>query len=29
VDLAGRWIRVVAEYGTVYLERPGQSLLLR
>jgi hypothetical protein len=29
VDLAGRWVRVAAEFGTVYLERPGQSLLLR
>lgn len=28
VDTAGRWIRVVAEYGTVYLERPGTSLSL-
>jgi hypothetical protein len=28
VDLAGRWVRVVAEFGTVYLERPGQSLLV-
>jgi hypothetical protein len=26
IDVAGRWIRVVAEYGTVYLERPGQTL---
>lgn len=26
VDLAGRWVRLVAEYGTVYLERPGQRL---
>ena len=23
VDVHGRWTRVVAEYGTVYLERPG------
>lgn len=23
VDVRGRWTRVVAEYGTVYLERPG------
>ena len=23
VDVHGRWVRVVAEYGTVYLERPG------
>jgi hypothetical protein len=29
VDLAGRWVRVVAEFGTVYLERPGQALLVR
>jgi hypothetical protein len=29
IDSVGRWIRVVAEYGTVYLERPGQALLLR
>lgn len=29
VDVAGRWIRVVARYGTVYLERPGQSLTVR
>lgn len=29
VDLAGRWVRVVAEFGTVYLERPGHSLLVR
>jgi hypothetical protein len=29
VDVAGRWIRVVAEYGTVYLERPGSGLVLR
>ena len=28
VDVAGRWIRVVAEYGSVYLERPG-GLVLR
>jgi hypothetical protein len=28
VDIAGRWIRVVAEYGTVYLERPGSRLSL-
>lgn len=26
IDVAGRWIRLVAEYGTVYLERRGQSL---
>lgn len=29
VDVAGRWIRLVAEYGTVYLERPGAALTLR
>lgn len=29
VDLAGRWVRVVAEYGTVYLERPGATLQVR
>lgn len=28
IDIAGRWIRVVAHYGTVYLERPGQALRL-
>jgi hypothetical protein len=28
VDLVGRWVRVVAQYGTVYLERPG-GLVLR
>ncbi len=26
VDSAGRWVRVVAEYGTVYLERAGHTL---
>lgn len=29
VDSSGRWVRVVAEYGTVYLERPGSGLVLR
>jgi hypothetical protein len=29
VDIVGRWIRVVGEFGTVYLERPGHGLLLR
>jgi hypothetical protein len=29
IDVAGRWIRVVAEYGTVYLEQPGSGLTLR
>lgn len=28
IDAAGRWIRLVAEYGTVYLEQPGQELRL-
>jgi hypothetical protein len=28
VDVSGRWIRVVAEYGSVYLERAG-GLVLR
>jgi GNAT superfamily N-acetyltransferase len=28
VDQSGRWVRVVAQYGTVYLERPG-GLVLR
>ena len=28
VDAAGRWVRLVAEYGTVYLERPGHALRL-
>ena len=26
IDVVGRWVRLVAEYGTVYLEKPGQSL---
>jgi hypothetical protein len=26
IDVAGRWVRLAAEYGTVYLERPGQTL---
>ena len=26
VDVCGRWVRLVAEYGTVYQERAGQSL---
>ncbi len=26
VDVAGRWIRIVGSYGTVYLERPGAGL---
>lgn len=26
VDVAGRWARLVAEYGTVYVQRRGQSL---
>ncbi|HEY8302438.1 MAG TPA: hypothetical protein VIG48_11090 [Jatrophihabitans sp.] len=29
VDVAGRWIRVVGAYGTVYAERPGAGLTLR
>jgi hypothetical protein len=29
IDIAGRWIRAVAEFGTVYLERPDQLLSLR
>jgi hypothetical protein len=29
VDVAGRWIRVAAEYGSVYLERPGLGMRLR
>jgi hypothetical protein len=29
IDTAGRWTRVVAEFGTVYLERPGSGLTLR
>ncbi|WP_375493679.1 hypothetical protein [uncultured Jatrophihabitans sp.] len=29
VDVAGRWVRVVGGYGTVYLERPGSGLDLR
>jgi hypothetical protein len=29
IDVAGRWIRVVAEYGTVYLEQPGSGLTIR
>jgi hypothetical protein len=28
IDVAGRWVRLVAEYGTVYLEKPGQALSL-
>jgi hypothetical protein len=26
VDVAGRWIRIAAEYGSVYAERPGSQL---
>lgn len=26
IDAVGRWVRLVAEYGTVYLEKPGESL---
>ena len=29
VDLAGRWIRVAAAYGSVYAERPGLGLIVR
>lgn len=29
VDTVGRWVRVVAEHGTAYLERPGSGLVLR
>jgi len=29
IDVAGRWIRIAAEYGTVFLERPGSGLSLR
>jgi hypothetical protein len=28
VAVAGRWTRIAAEYGSVYLERPGLALLL-
>lgn len=28
IDVAGRWIRVVGEHGTVLLERPGRQLRL-
>jgi hypothetical protein len=28
VDAAGRWVRLVAEYGTVHIERQGQGLRL-
>jgi hypothetical protein len=29
IDVAGRWIRVVGVYGTVYAERPGTALTVR
>lgn len=29
VDVAGRWVRVAAEYGSVYAERAGLGLTLR
>jgi hypothetical protein len=29
VDTAGRWIRIAAEFGSVYSERPGLGLTLR
>jgi hypothetical protein len=28
IDVAGRWVRIVGEYGTVYQERPGTGLHL-
>jgi hypothetical protein len=28
IDVNGRWLRVVAEYGSVYAERPGSGLTL-
>lgn len=28
IDAAGRWVRIVGGYGTVYLERRGSGLLL-
>jgi len=28
IDISGRWIRIAAEYGTVFLERPGSGLSL-
>lgn len=29
IDVAGRWVRVAAAYGSVYAERPGAGLSLR
>lgn len=29
IDVAGRWVRVAATYGSVYAERPGADLTLR
>jgi hypothetical protein len=29
VDVAGRWLRLAAAYGSVYAERPGLTLTLR
>lgn len=29
VDVAGRWVRLAAQYGSVFLERPGSGLTLR
>jgi hypothetical protein len=29
IDLAGRWVRVAAAYGSVYAERPGAGLTVR
>jgi hypothetical protein len=29
LDMCGRWVRVAAEYGSSYLERPGLSLPVR
>lgn len=29
IDVAGRWVRVAAAYGSVYAERPGAGLTLR
>jgi hypothetical protein len=28
VDVSGRWIRLAAEFGSVYAERPGLGLTL-
>ena len=29
IDVAGRWVRVAAAYGSVYAERPGAALTVR